>query len=559
MITAITAPPASRPEMPTAHTVLVLLRWRLRITLRRWIREGFGTLQGRLMILLLLLSAPVLWRLVKDGGALIEVAEEPGLRAGALVTAHLSLSLCLLLIVPILLVKELILRRGDEPMNAHPWALPTLFTLRVTAIIASAALFLWVSFYLLLGPLLLLGSDRPWGTFAAHVISALLYSLVLGTLAAAATRAIVLRSGVVARAEALYRWAILPFLIVYPLFVALPGALVRWNPGALVLLGELAERSFYLLQAPLGVSSGAASGSLFAVGAWFVVLGGCLEGSRRGLATWRTRALGELPLDFTSEGRDRHRSTFASRAPRSLRLREFHLFATKDILLPYLRRPSRYFRLQAVLATAGAGGVMLVSGARSGGLLSEAGTSASLTFASLSVTSALVLLHTLGALGREGVRLALLTPLVPPMRLFMAKALPGGVFAAVHGGAHTVGLLLLAAVVGVLPPAPAHLVAGNVAWALLLALLGAALGFLLPDLQRRSWLLPGASPMGIYGFALLAGAANGCLAGAQYALAAGAVTRPEFVRILMSLSSGVVLVSLVLCTWSLRRLRRIEP
>ncbi len=515
------------------------------------------------MILLLLVAGPSFASLLGGEGLLAEAAGSGSSRRavhGALLVSHLSLTLCFAFVVPILLLKEFVLSRRSEPMNAHTWVMPRLFAQKAITVLLIASLFLWGSFYVLASPVLLAGTDRTALVLAAHLISGQLYFLLLGTLIAAVTRMVLTGSDLVARAEVLHRFAILPFLLLYPLFVVLPLSLLERGSGLPEALHTLGMRSMHLLQAPLAVATHVDQGSLLYASAWSSALLVGTYWSLKAVRRWSAVAPFELPVDLQIL-EARRPSRAASRLPVGPRgLRMVRLFAAKDVLLPYLRSPRRYLRLHVVTLGFGLSGLAGLASAYRGGLVGPAESTGALVFLALSGTTLTAIPHTVTALGREGARLSLLTPFLPPGRLYLLKAAPAALFAAVHGAVYA-GLLLGAGAILQLPGIQAAplLFVGAAAWAVPAALVGTSVGFLLPDLRARSVVLPGASPLGLWVSAGLVGGTQ-CILGAGTAAAMRSAIGFSELTVLSGVVVGLnVLAAWALGHWATARLTLLEP
>ena len=117
----------------------------------------------------------------------------------------------------------------------------------------------------------------------------------------------------------------------------------------------------------------------------------------------------------------------------------------------------------------------------------------------------LSMVRTLGSLGEEGLQLGFLRTVLSVRRLFLLKALLNVGYALVHGQAYALALWLVARSLGVADVSLLTLLAEGALGGFTFSLIGSALGFLLPDLRRRSLLLPGATRTSQLLFAAMVG------------------------------------------------------
>lgn len=547
--------PADLSKVMNRHT-LTLARWRIRLSLRSLYHHVKDTLQGKAMIAVLILASPSLWQIVGGSGVAAAAELDASGRLAVLSVAHLSLSLCFAVMIPVLLLKEFVLKRKEEPLLAHPFTLPELSLLRVVGTIVFASVFSSAFFYIFYYRLLVTTFERPVLAVAIHLVAMQLYLGILGVLLAAAARKLVLGTRVLERAQTVHRLAIVPFLLSFPLFVVLPNLLASRAPGSLSRMGESAGSVLFLLQLPLAAAVAAAGGSAWAAAAWIVVLAVAALLAFAALGSWSRNAHRELPIDLNTERLRTYESVFNSSWSRSSKaLRQFSLFWTKDVLAPYLRRPSSYLQEQIVLLTGATGCFVVIKVLWRDARLNEtaAGTGAVVTV--LAVGAALAMLHSLDALGRERAQLALLRPVLSPVRLFTLKLVANISYVSAHGAVHAIVLSGIAALVGLPAPLPVVLAFAMLSAACLLTLAGTSLGFLFPDFHASHLFLPGASGLAKYLYGLIAAVLLACYAAGYYALLLGWMERSDFAGFITAVALVLGTGSFLTAAWGLNRLQ----
>ena len=216
-------------------------------------RDAVGTLPGRAIILLVLVSVPGLSQLLLGSTPLSALGLDPLSRLGAVVLAGLVASICFVVMVTVMLIRTLLRRREEEPMNAHPQALPDLAAVSVMETILGASVFVWCFFYLFYWTDLALQMERRWLALSLHVGLTQLQSVSVGLLVAVALRQLLRGSGGLARAERIHRASVVPFLLSFSLIALLPQVLRRAEPAFLFEVAQTAPKLMYCLQAPLAI------------------------------------------------------------------------------------------------------------------------------------------------------------------------------------------------------------------------------------------------------------------------------------------------------------------
>jgi hypothetical protein len=474
--------------------------------LRRCVRDSIHTVPGRLMILLVLVSTPGVVQLLREGGPLSALSLQGPSRFGALLAAQTALSTCLLVMVSVMLAKRLVLRRDEEPLLAHPNCLPDLAALSVAETILGASAFLWCFFYLFYWQDLAAQFQAGGLGLPLHFGLAQLQSLLVGVLAAATVRYALRRPGGAERAQSLQRAGVLPFLISFSFIALLPQALQGADPDFLAEIAAAAPRFLHFLQGSLAIEAARIEGAPGAALAWGSALMFSAAGSWIGLLHWRRCAPLELSAATSCVTRDSKSLRclpFPSEGPALLR--QVRTFWSKDVLACEPRGRGLRFTSHAVVclsvATALAMGAVA---APSVGVPPAYRWSPGSSEVLVACISGLVWVRTLGCLGQEGAGFGLLRLAMPTRRLLWVKFCVNLAYVLAWMPAYVVGIASLLGHGGSYVNTVASLTAVGVTHGIMLVVLGSGLGFLLPDLEKRSLLLPGASRAGQCLFLLLA-------------------------------------------------------
>jgi hypothetical protein len=515
------------------------------------------TLLGRYLLVMTAVAALVARPAVASllsRGALDGVRLSPDAARGALALGHLALLVAFAGIFAATLSRTFVLRRREEPLWAHPFALPGLMLHRLAGAWVSAALAVLPGFYLFHWHLLAAGGGPRGMVLAVHLATALAWLLVAGVPVAALVRAWLVGPRITGRARALNGAGALVAM------AALAGAalgaepLARARPGVLEALGSPGVAR--LLLPPSAAVAALAGGGWAVLLAWAAVLALGAAWAARTAARWAAQAPRELPLDLDAAEPVRFSSAFAPAAggPRS----RVRLFWTKDVVLPFRRAPLRALLPHWLLLT-GAVAELAVMRAFWPAALPRAEGEAALVAATVAGVAAVLALRAgLPSLGQEGDGLWLLLPLVRPAELFACKLLPAAATAALAAALHGTALGIAARLLGMASPSPATLGLLAAPAAALFAGAATGLGFLLPDPARRLALLPGASRTAVATF--LAGSAvamtwTGAAAyvrAAGWAGAAGTAWMLGVPALLCAAGSAGV------AGWALARLQRLE-
>lgn len=482
-----------------------LVWWRWLDALRRCVRDSIHTVPGRLMILLVLVSTPGVVQLLREGGPLSALLQGPS-RLGALLAAQTALSACLVVMVSVMLAKRLVLRRDEEPLLAHPYCLPDLAALSVAETILGASAFLWCFFYLFYWQDLAAQFQAEEPGLSLYFGLAQLQSLSVGVLAAAAVRYALRRPGGAERAQRLQRAAVLPFLISFSFIALLPQLLHSANPSFLSEVAAAAPRFLHFLQASLAIEAARTEGASGVALAWGSALMLSAAGSWIGLSHWRRWAPLELSVATSCVTRDSKSLRFLpfpSEGPALLR--QVTTFWSKDVLAGEPKGRGLRFTSHVVVCLSVATALaMAVVAAPSVGVGTAHRWSPGSSEVLVACLTGLVSVRTLGCLGQEGAGFGLLRLAMPTRRLLWVKFCVNLAYVLAWMPAYVVGIAALMGRGGSYITTTVTLMAVGITYGIILVVLGSGLGFLLPDLKKRSLLLPGASRAGQCLFFLLA-------------------------------------------------------
>ncbi len=489
-----------------ARCPITLIRWRSLAGARQFASDAFSTFQGRMMLLLLIVAAPGLAELIVAGVPLSGL--EGASRLGALLVAHVTLAVCLAVMVPVMLVRNLVLRRSEEPLTAHPSFLPDLAAVQVGGVILWASAFLLAFFYLFYGHVVYSALDARREWLGIHFGVGALQFALLGLFMAIATRALVSGPSRLVSAERLQQLGVVPFLISFPLFGTLPSFVQQNHPEKLTRIGDLAGGFHFLLQLPLAIPSaldrGAFGSVIFLCSA--LMLGLYLLG--RTVWSWRTRALQELSR-ATGHGAFIRRARIRVLPAVPLRVfGQLHLFWRKDFVARDWDSYPIRLQLHVVLLVVGVG-LAAFALPESGSVELTPSFALRLGASELLITllAYLSMVRCLRSLGEEGEPIALLRRLMSVRRLFVIKSLLNAGYLLLHTPLYGVAIWLSRALTGAQVQSLGSLLAEGAVAALTLSILASGIGFLFPDFRRRLAISPGASRVSQVLFAVASGLA----------------------------------------------------
>jgi hypothetical protein len=546
----------TRHRLPVRPAVLrTLLQWRLKSACLWMVREAMRTVQGWGILFLLLISAPSLWHLVSEGAIAVPDLD-PNQRTGALLVAHIGLTLAFIAMLPASLGRAFLPSGEKEPLNAHPWVLPEVHLGRVISSIS------WISIYLLLflylthlrtisGP-----AGIPVGQVAVHAGALLLYLFTLGLAVALLFRPLLANRAAQRHSVLAQRLLVFPFLAALGVLGIVPGAMAERTPELLSDIGTMAQPVGYLLQSPLAVLVHLERGELLRSLLWLaspLPAAVCLSFL---VITRAPRSARELPLDLWSTDDRQYDNLMTHRPSLPARFQALRLFWIKDAVIPCRRDTLRRVQDQMPLLV----WMLLLGGFATwrhhSGASEAESIRALVAVLPLLASGYLTMQNTLPGLGIEGRGLRLLRPVLRPWHLLLVKL---GVAAGrtlpmtlVLAGVVLAGAFALSLPV---PSVPLTL-AGVMAATSVLLPAGIAVGFLLPDFLSRSVLIPGASLSGKLLFSGIAGVVLGAYGTGQYLVYGVGTPVSTLVAPLAVLSLAALVLSGLMARWAIHRLDR---
>ena len=456
------------------------------------------------MLVVLFVAAPSLIRILTEGGPLASASMDTPSRLGTLLIGFIVLTACFVVMLPVMLLNGLVLQLSEEPLLAHPAFVADGAVLRVVSAILVTSLFLLTFFCLFYARTLTSGPGVSGLSLAAHTVTAQLQLGTIGVFVAATLRRHLEGHHLVESSRRLQRLTVVPFLLLFPLAVVLPDALHKHFPEQLLAIGGLAPTALFFMQSPLAVPAALETGAWGSSALWVGAL--LLSVSLSLLVLWRWRREVLSDLSRVSDGQG------CSGAPRTLPfptrgppiLRQVFAFWAKDVVARRHGRVRTNLRFHGLLLFIAISSLFVGTGLP-GGLLTEATVIPGPSQVLITVMAILSMVRTLGSLGEEGLQLGFLRTVLSVRRLFLLKALLNVGYALVHGQAYALALWLVARSLGVADVSLLTLLAEGALGGFTFALIGSALGFLLPDLRRRSLLLPGATRTSQLLFAAMVG------------------------------------------------------
>lgn len=523
------------PDSSPLARALTIARWRTIVGLRAFAHDSVHTAQGRLVVAMSLFALIPIWQILRNRENTLERYLVDGAHAsftiGGVVLGEAALVLSFLIILPILLIKEFLIDGKRGVLHDHPFSFPEEAVVRAAGVILWLSVFLWTSFHLFFLHLLLHpeGGSR-WLRVLVHAVAGQLFFLAVGAVIACATRLLLVRMAGVRWAVKAFPFAIVPFLLGYPLFLLLPSLLGGKAPDRVALLGGTGATPLHLVLTPVLTWLEAVDGGWSSVaGSLFLLMGMAASGGAM-LWRWRDQVRADLMLEPDSVPRRMHPLTFLSVTPSPRWRREFRLFWLKDVVAPARRNPLREIRTHGLLLTLGFLAVVGLSTGVKRGDIGEPVVQVGVSSIILCVAALLAMRHTLGRIGTEGRALLCLRPHLSPLRLFAIKLATGVAACVVQFGGYSLLLWTSLAAFGLPAAAPLQISLEGTGSILLFAPFGATMGFILPDLRRDGYFLRGASNSGkvIY----LAGVVPSCalyLAGRWMSALDGAPANPHLV------------------------------
>jgi hypothetical protein len=478
--------------------LLTFARWKWKMSRRAVYHEALHTLSGKLWIVLIIVALPSLIPLVIHGAA-ARILPGSGVLGGMLVAAHLALALAFVAFVPPILSKVFVVRRTPEPLMSHPSVMPLLALDRMlVSVLLLGVAYLVPFFYLFYGRALINRLESPWIGIPVHLATTSVYLLVLGIAVASVCRSWTRRPNIARRARIVLRGGAAVFFGAFFLLTAGVTSMVERAPERLAALGEMAQRALHFGLAPLGATLAIDEGRWLTLLGWIVALGLATWLALRAATAWAAVAHLELPIDLAASTRRRYSSLFDGLRAGRGRWPAVRPFWRKDVVAPYAREPRSYFGEQWFAFSAGVGAVVLIAVLRNRSALQPVHSAALLVVVLLGVVAGLAMLRGLNCLGLEGSQLGLLRPVLTGGQLFVRKGLANGIYVLTHAVAHALVLFAAAQIAGLRQITLIAVLVYAIGGALIWTFAASALGFLLPDLQRRATFLSGATTVAKY-------------------------------------------------------------
>ncbi len=539
------------------RTLWVITKWKCRLSIRMAYANVRDTVVGKLWVALLIVGLPSLLNLVTEDHFQAVSANSSQL-TGLLLAAHLGMVASLMTLIPPLLAKVFIIKSGDDPLAAHPTAMPALALYRLlVSTVLSGALYLLTFHYIFFGHAFTNRLTNPWLGWSIYLPTSLAFLVVIGVLTGAVCRALVRSPGMRTRAELMFRVGGTLFVMLFAVSHAALKAVATNAPEWLSTIGEVGARASYFFMIPLGAALSADEGNWLEFLGWLAVMIMIVGVVLRRTWGW-TRAVGPELLEPQAGVKRRYRPLFDGSWRGIPYWRQVMPFVRKDVVAPYAREPLRYLSEQWFVASAEVGAVVLAAVARARGFLEPVHDNALLVAVLFSSVAALAMLRGLSSLGEEGAQLALLRPVVTSGELFVRKGIANGVYVVVHSALHA-GLIYVAAQItgfpglGLIPFLTLGVIGGAV-----LTIAASTLGFLLPDLERRAAFLPGASATAKYLYVGFAGLVAATAATSYLQLARDQIDAVTHAWLLSFMAVGLSLTCSVVAWWATQRLRQEE-
>ena len=539
------------------RTVWVITKWKCKLGIRMAYASVRDTAMGKLWVALLIVGLPSLLDLITEDHfrtVAINFSELTGL----LLLAYLGLVASLITLVPPLLAKVFVIKGGDDPLAAHPAAMPALALYRLlVSTVLSGALYLLAFHYIFFGHAFTSRLTNPVLGWSIYLPTSLAFLVVIGVLTGAVCRALVRLPRMRTHAELVFRIGGALFVILFVVSHAGLKVAATNAPEWLSTIGDVGARASYFFVIPFGAALSADEGNWLEFMGWLAALVMVVSVVLRRTWGWSRASKPEL-LEPQTGVKRRYRSIFDGLRRGIPYWREVTPFVRKDVVAPYVREPLRYLSEQWFVASAEIGAVVLAAVARARGSLDLVYDNALLVMVLLLSVAVLAMLRGLSSLGQEGAHLALLRPVVTSGELFIRKGIANGMYVVVHGALHAVLIYVAAQIAGfqVLNLIPFLTV--GVIGAAVLTIAASTLGFLLPDFERRAAFLPGASATAKYLYAGLAGLVAATVGASYQQHAQNQIDAVTHAWLLSFMAVGLSLTCGVIAWWATRRLRQRE-
>jgi hypothetical protein len=477
----------------------VLVRYRVRIFLRKTAYRVRHTLTGKLSAAAIVIMAAILVS-VAVGGPLGTLSASEAVVDALLLAAHLWLAVSLTLMVLCELTKAFIKQRETEPLLSCPALYAALARHRVFSSIPLASFTFTVLFFAYFWQLFDSRLSRLWLSIPTHLLTTgiLVFpaALIAGCIGRGLLRGIVRRG--LRNADVLVN-ATGAFSIIA--FCALLVAIILANEyaaNALATVGNSVAVTIPIGMIPFAAALAADEGRWLATLFWLGLSAVLALWAAQATYSWSFSAHREIPIDLATPLKRVFASVFTGRSGRWLP-RGISAFWRKDIIVPYTRAPKRYLFHQVNVLWWGVVVAILAMALRNRGSISVAFADTMPVLISLFAMAVIAKQNGVNALGREGQELTWLRPLFTGPQLFGRKLLVNLAYTLVHGIAYAI-VVAAASRAASLGTSFWIIAAYATGAGALYSSLATSIGFLLPDLERRRSSLPGSSAVaeGVY-------------------------------------------------------------
>lgn len=473
----------------------VLCTWKWRLCLRSIRYEFLRTLQGKIVLFVLILSLPAFWRMLASS-LYSEAALSGGQLRAVLLLAHCFLTLSTGIAAAATVPKVFVLKGPGEPLFALSFCLRELAAFRLTISVFLPTFLYMITLFYVFHRLPLLSAARiPTIALVIHPFLLLLFLFATVVTAAALVRPLLLTPRTVSRATLIQGILALPFLASIGAMSGIPVWLQRRNPILMEAIGDAAEQHLWLFQMPLAITYAFAGGRYLAACAWFAALAAAFVLAVLVVRRW---VLGKGPreiiLDFAGPISGNYPDAFSH--PRLRwpfgRIPLLGLFWIKDILLAYRRSPMRYVQLHAFLLST-LNLFLIVLYALNRASYSPSRNRLICGAAIITVAAALAMLRCLNSLGMEGSHIACFRPVFSCATLFAVKTACNFVFCLGHSTAYSLVAAFAWSRLRLSDFDPVGAAALAVFGTAVFVGMGMTLAFLFPDMKKKAAFLAGAS------------------------------------------------------------------
>ncbi len=537
--------------------LLTLARWKWKMGRRALYHEVVHTLSGKLMAILIIVAIPAVIPTVTQGAG-PRMLPGSGVLEGIFAAAHLALALAFVAFVPPILSKVFVVRRGPEPLMSHPSVMPLLALYRLVSVLLLGVAYLVSFFYLFYGRAIASLLESPWIGIPVHLATTSVYLLVLGVAVASGCRSWTRRPNVARRAKTVLNGGAAIFLGTFVLLTAGVTTMAERAPELFEAFGEIAQRALYFGLAPLGATFAIDEGRWLALLGWIVALGLATRLALRAVPAWAAVAHLELPIDLDAPTSRRYSSLFDGLRAGRGRWPAVRPFWRKDVVAPYAREPRSYFSEQWFVFYVEVGAVVLIALLRHRGALQPEHSTALLVVVLLGVVAGLAMLRGLNCLGLEGSQLGVLRPVLAGGQLFVRKGLANGIYVLTHAVAHALILFAAAQIAGLRQITLVAALGYAIGSALIWTFGASALGFLLPDLQRRATFLSGAAPVAKYLYVGTCAVSLGLVGVAHVQYGLGRMDGASYAGFITFVVLTLVATFSAVTWWALHRFPRME-